>query len=498
MSHFLEPKIVELASNEGMRHAAALLAVCLGASCTSHSPIHPAVQPGMSQALLDARLAEADALAARGCYLCLREAAGAYSALLQMSDSPAVVRKTLENDLMIAVREVELRLPDSGARQRAQSLRARTATNDDVYFAAVEALGTPLVDGGRTWDEIQRQRAERRDLVVRLEAGWPGSPMAAYFYIATAVSAGEVTQLRPQLSAIADTHSEDLSVRYRLQSFAPAFSEDASNELLRIEPRFAEVHFVLGQRAIQIAALVTAHRELTLAHEALPESAAIARVLGYVEMAFARYPEALALYDQVLASGPDEQAQLGRAIALSYLRRHRDALAVLADLLKRIESYPGDKYYWSAWNHLQLGESQPAYEEAKAALQGMANADVYRLAGIASYNLAKPAEARGYFESSLKMNAGDCDSLRYLGLMDSAERSWPVAATRFTAASACYQQLIDKLSADLAEKQADTSGLAAGQISSLTADITEAQAMLEVTTRNAGVSARNATIRSGP
>ena len=478
-----------------MKVAAVFLAVGLGASC-AHPAVRPHTQPANPQAIIDARLAEADALAARGCYVCLREAGEAYAKVMEISDSPAVIRKALDNDLLMAIREIELRLPDSGAGRRAQLLADRATSNYDMYFEALQALVTPIADGGRTYGEIQRERAERRELAIRLEASWPASPMAAYFYISTAISAAEILTLQPQLSAIADTHSEDLSVKYRLQAFGPAFSQAESNALLAAEPRFGEVHFLLGQRAILNAALVTAHHELSVAHETLPDSAAIARTLANVEMSFARYPQALALYDQVLAAGPDEPAHLGRAIALSYLKRHREALAVLAELLKKPQSSPGDKHYWSAWNYLQLAESQPAYDEARAAMQSMANSDVYRLGGIASYNLAKAVEARGYFESSLKMNAADCDSLRYLGLLDSAERTWPSAVMRFTSASACYRQLIDKLSAQVAEKRADTSGLLAGQVASLESDIAEAKSLLDQTSHNADVSARNAATRT--
>ena len=478
-----------------MKVAAVFLAVGLGASC-AHSPVRPQAQPANPQAVVDARLAEADALAARGCYVCLREAGEAYAKVIEISDSPVVIRKALENNLLMAIREIELRLPDSGADRRARLLADRATSNYETYFEALQALGTPIADGGRPYAEIQRARADRRDLAIQLEAEWPASPMAAYFYISTAISAAEILTLQPQLPAIANTHSEDLSVKYRLQAFGPAFSDAESHALLAAEPRFGEVHFLLGQRAILNAALVTAHNELTTAHEALPESAAVARVLANVEMSFARYPQALALYDQVLAAGPDEPAHLGRAIALSYLKRHREALGVLAELLKTPQSSPGDKHYWSAWNHLQLAESQPAYDEARAAMQSMANSDVYRIAGIASYSLAKAAEARGYFESSLNMNAADCDSLRYLGLLDSADRAWPSAATRFTSASACYRQLIDKLSAQVAEKRADTSGLLAGQIASLESDIAEARSLVEQTAHNADVSTRNAAART--
>ena len=84
-------KISDLASNEVMKVAAVFLAVGLGASC-AHPAVRPQPQPANPQAIIDARLAEADALAARGCYICLREAGEAYAKVMEISDSPAVIR----------------------------------------------------------------------------------------------------------------------------------------------------------------------------------------------------------------------------------------------------------------------------------------------------------------------------------------------------------------------------------------------------------------------
>jgi tetratricopeptide (TPR) repeat protein len=347
--------------------------------------------------------------------------------------------------------------------------------------------------GSITLQEFRQRQTERKTLADRLEANWPSSAMASYFYIATAISAGQVDALKPQMDAILSTHPENLAVKYRFQMYPPAFAGVTARELLAQEPRFAEIHYLLGERAVFGAALVIAHGELTAAYETLPDSLAVVVAFGRLELAFGRYAQALQLFDRVLVRGPDEPAALGRAVALSYLKRHREALAVLDDLLKDVSSNPGDKYYWRAWNRLQLAESQPAYDDAKAAMNSMANSDVFKMAGIASYNLAKIAEARSDFESSLKMNSAECDASRYLGLIDSAERSWQPAAARFTAAAACYRQAIDALESELAKKQADTSGLYAGQIAGIAADIGEAKALLEASSRNAEVATRNAT-----
>ena len=61
----------------------------------------PVAAPRIAPEVLAARLAEADRLAARGCYLCLKEAAAAYASLLTESDDGRVLVRALENSLML-------------------------------------------------------------------------------------------------------------------------------------------------------------------------------------------------------------------------------------------------------------------------------------------------------------------------------------------------------------------------------------------------------------
>ncbi|MBW8885443.1 MAG: hypothetical protein JF612_11880, partial [Planctomycetia bacterium] len=171
---------------------------------------------------------------------------------------------------------------------------------------------------------------------------------------------------------------------------------------------------------------------------------------------------------------------------------------MLDESLKDARSSPGDKYYWRSWNYLQLGDHQRAYDDAISALKSMANSSVFQLAGIASYNLGRVGEAKTDFESSVQMDPNACDSLRYLGVMDSAERNWPPAHAHFSTAAGCYQQAIVKMSADVAQKQADTSGLYANQIAALVADIAEARSLQEASTRSAEASARNQAAATRP
>jgi tetratricopeptide (TPR) repeat protein len=482
-----------------------ILACVFIVGCATSTVAPPAVAPRISADVLAKRLAEADRLASQGCYLCLKEAAATYSSLVEVSDDPVLIKNALENNLMIALREVELRLPDSGAREAAIQLQARVPASYASYVAALDALGQ--AQAGRNVREVyvrgepvqfgsRQEREARVQLAAELETEWPASPMKAYFYLAMAFSAGRIKELQPQLAAILDTHSRDLSLKYRRQAFLPTFSIDESRALIGQETGFGEVHFLLGQRAILDANLGNAHRELTLARQLLPDSAAISLVLANVTLAYARYGEALTLFERVLASGRDDTAEIGRAKALSYLRRHEEAIAALDELLKDLQNNPGEKYYWRAWNRLRLAQPQAAYDDAIAALNAMRNNEVYRLAGIASYSLNRLAEAREYFDNAIAMNRADCDSERYLGLIDAGERNWKHAAVRFNNAVACYDQALVRMSTELAEHEQDITGLSNALIASLRGEIKEAETLRAASASNALVAHKNDGLRA--
>src|SRR5260221_3299607 len=187
----------------------------------------------------------------------------------ETSGNPAIIRKSLENDLMLAIREIELRLPDSGARECARQLAVRLTstspgpgpgTDYDVDFEVLDVLDKPLVM--TVFQEYRQREGERKALADRLETDWPASPVAAYFYIATAVSAGQLASLKPQMDAILNTYPQNLAVRYRFQAYAPTFTGPAARDLLEAEPRFGEIHYLFGQSAVFDAALLPALREL--------------------------------------------------------------------------------------------------------------------------------------------------------------------------------------------------------------------------------------------
>ena len=459
----------------------------------------PVAAPRLAPEVLAARLSEADRLASRGCYLCLKEAAAAYAALLADSDDSPLLTKALENDLMLAIREIELRMPDSGAREHAQQLQDQVGSSYAAYFAALDAFrpagpvyvvrGEPLL--------MKQERDERLKLVAELEQDASASPMKAYFFIALLVQLQQFKDIKAQIDAILAAHPQDLSLKYRMLAFQPTYSGEAARDLIGQETGFGEVHLLIGQRAVMGGNLAGAFRELTRARELLPDSVSISFALANVTFSYARYADALALYDHILSSpaaaGLEPQVKLGRAKSLSYLKRHDEAIAQLIELLQNDPSNnPGEKYYWRAWNQLQLGRAQLAYDDATTGLNAMRNDAIYRLAGMASFALNRIDESRKFFEEALNMNRADCDSERYLGLLDSAERSWKPASGRFTAAASCYEAVIARLQTELAEYEKDITGLSSGLIAAKRVEISEAAALRDQSMLNAAAATRNA------
>ena len=194
----------------------------------------PVAVPRLAPDVLAARLAEADRLASRGCYLCLKEAAAAYAALLAETDEATVAIKALENNLMLAAREIELRIPDSGALEAARQLQDHVGSNYVPYFAALDALRSAqpviLVRGAPFL--MKEAYDQRLNALAELERDAPASAMKAYFFISGALTLRDFKELKPTVDAILAVHPQDLSLKYLMLAFQPTYSGEAARALI--------------------------------------------------------------------------------------------------------------------------------------------------------------------------------------------------------------------------------------------------------------------------
>jgi hypothetical protein len=110
---------------------------------------------------------------------------------------------------------------------------------------------------------------------------------------------------------------------------------------------------------------------------------------------------------------------------------------VVADELIAIGRYPGDAYYWKAYNELSLERYDAAWLDIEAADKSLINSDVPKLAGIIAINRHEIEVARQRLEISKGRNPNDCQTLYYLHLALADERKWPETVAGAVAAARC-------------------------------------------------------------
>jgi tetratricopeptide (TPR) repeat protein len=169
------------------------------------------------------------------------------------------------------------------------------------------------------------------------------------------------------------------------------------------------------------------------------------------------FASALEFYNTTLQLAPSyADALLGKLRALTYLARHGEALGVAGELLA-LRRYPGDAYYWRAFNELQLERLDAAWDDIEASDRVMVNSDVPKLAGIIEMRRRHLDVARQKLETSRQRNSADCETSYYLHLVLADQARWPEVvdvavgtAGCLDAAEAYARQEIDRIAASSA------------------------------------------------
>jgi tetratricopeptide (TPR) repeat protein len=447
----------------GRRQSLGCLVLGLGLvalSCATRTPARSA----RSAPPPAADLARADTLVSRGCYACLREAQGIYSTLRDRGYQPALTGpRLLKTMMLMAAREGELGLAEAPSLEQARALAAVVILPDGpLYLDVIGAL--PPAGGGRSTyrdglriEQFAAHRAHLNEWSERLLAAAPADPLAAYLLVGLTCSFSFAysEDTAKQAAAAAGLHPEALGLRYRLANCrSPRDDASASTlaDLLARAPRFAEVEFDLGQRALGDGRLLESERRLTTALDAFPTLVAAAVSLGEIATILEEFDRSLQFYERALAlSGEHREALLGKTRALSYLGRHQEAIASADTMIALGTWFVGDAYYWRAWNLQQLRQSARAWSDVEAARRYLVNAQVLQLSGVLAYDRGDLDRARQDFEGVLERSEGACSAAYYLGRIHSDRRQWNEAAARFSQTETCCA----KTARDIAQRVAE-------------------------------------------
>lgn len=402
-----------------------------------------------------ATLADAHAQVRQGCYDCLREALASYVAAL---DDPQLSREAREGAvrtaLLLAVRENELGLVDSGYLTQARDLAGPAAQAPVDLLGLIELaelLATGPVGGSRaamTDGQLKSmlQLARTQDQWgMTLRARVPQDLVASYFWVG--LVCGPYGSRAPTREAREDALGmliESPLIAYKHWTACGVLDQEPLERLVAADPRFREIDYFLGQHALGAQRHVEPNLDLAEAHftaayewRATWPSAIVA--LANVAMLVEDFPRALELFTQALALVPeDPEALTGVVRALTYQDRHVEAIAA-ADRLLASGRNPGDAHYWRALNLARLLEYDRAWDDIEKASAGLANAEVPKLAGIIAMNRREFTVARQRLELAQRRRRGDCETGFYLQSILAEQREWDSVARMAADAAACFE-----------------------------------------------------------
>ena len=438
------------------------------ASAPARTPVAPTPD-------LQSRLAAANALLRVGCFDCLTDAFREYDAVrtTARADAATVDAATagaVRSALLLDLRERELGMSDDGYLARARILAGGRDDLNAQFSAALDMIDTISWRGAV--NDAQTAAIARllrnRDSWQPLFRGHAGeSPFDAYLWLTIACATGEsarLMQLAPsELMAPFDAFSDAPLLDYKLATCVgprrpggppTAMTADAIVDLVKREPRFVELDYLLGVQAITRGDLDGADADLRRAYAWHPAWPAATIALANVSLTAEDFDGALAFYEKTLALSPaHHDAEVGRLRALSYLDRHDEAIAAASAIIAG-QWNRGDGFYWRAWNEMQLERFDPAWTDIEDAWKIWIHADVPKLAGIIAYQRHELEVSRAKFETSRKMNGGDCETGFYLGLVNAELRLWQPTVDVFVTTVNCLEGSRQQITQEIATIQA--------------------------------------------
>jgi tetratricopeptide (TPR) repeat protein len=422
-----------------------LILVAAAACAPARKP--PVTAPQAPPIDWNARITEADGLYAAGHYAALRQALETYREALRVPEhAQAVAEKVVRASLALELRKRDLGIlpeetfPDLEAPAAMDPSLSRYAPWIELLDGLpVRVKGSPGFEriGGRTLDEQLDWVAERvPDLDRELGAAAENDDLAAALRLAA--RAAFAYKFPDQLNAARylDLHPDSRLAAFEAAMF-PAYDFDRLEALLKRDPGFAEVHYFLGEAALLGGKLLTAEMHYLQALPGIPDSASLLISLAKVAFQIEELESCLEWNERALAVLPTyRDALLGMGLALGYLNRNEEALAVLGRLLELGTYYLGEGHFWTAWNLNELGrleEARRSVESAKVFLVDVV--DVYSLSGIIAYRERRLDDAEKELLYALKLHSSESDPAYYLGRIYAEREDWLLSGTYFAGAA---------------------------------------------------------------
>jgi tetratricopeptide (TPR) repeat protein len=401
------------------------------------------------------RLARADGLLRVGCFDCLEEALTEYEAIrgvpsLRLADADAATDGAIRAALLLEMRQRDLGMPDDGYLQRAQELigpREDRAAAFASHLYTAGSLPRRMTRFNAPTDaealrRVQELRARFPALVDERRAAADTDPLAAYAWLAFYCTHSSFRDDRSRSALLGPLPQlrDAPIVDYRAATCSGPEAESLTN-LLERQPRYIEVAYWLAQVAQGRRQIEEAERRFAIAFKWRPRWPAVTFALGDVYFAFEENERALEFFERTLGLAPEHpEALIGRIKALSLLGRAKEAFAAIDTVLAaETQVFPGEVYYWRAWNFTQIQDLDMAWTAIEQADRLWVNSEVSKLGGIIAYRRWQRPAAILRFQAAQKLAPEDCETAYYLGIVHAEQREWPATRSVFEGAARCLE-----------------------------------------------------------
>ena len=393
---------------------------------------------------------QADELYKRGCYMCLKQAFAQYEQALSFPVFQKKNReKLLKTAILLGLRERELGFLEETYFPEAEKIIAASPFLEDYSLLlkiastiprkTVGVVGDFVEDGDRVivsfdelktdladWTKFLKQKSELEDIYAYVAVGF----LPTFSYI-----------IKEDLDtdSIEQTYSDSPLIRYKL-AILPKGNPANLEKLIQDDPQFYEAFFFLGQNALKRRMLVTAEKNFLKVYREIPQSSSLVISLASIYFAFEELEKSLEFYEKTLEMAPAHRdALLGKAMCLSYLGKHDEAIDVCNHIMALGKYYLGESHYWLAWNLNELEQWESAWdaiETSKKYLIG--HGEVFYLAGLIAFNQKRLDEAEKNLLEANKQDASNGDPSYYLGKLKNIQEDWLNSGAYFELASSRY------------------------------------------------------------
>ncbi|MBN1270729.1 MAG: tetratricopeptide repeat protein [Candidatus Aminicenantes bacterium] len=419
------------------------------------------------------KMREGESLTNKADYTSLVEAYQVYETLLSIPMNHRQTReKLLKTCLLLSMRQKELGILDETYLNRTRTL-IESGTFPPEYRLALEIVeALPFKVKGITKDTILDEDAytQPEKLEDKIPLWYESMKrrsgrdlLFTYLFLTLNCEFGKILEEKIDLHAFRDSYATTPLVLYRL-SVCGFPDQEVLENMIEKAPYFTEAYFHLGEAFLHEGKLSKAEKAYLKAFHTIPHSTAVVISLANIYFILEELEKSISFYDKAITLAPEyRDALLGKAIALSYLGRHEEALDTLKKLYDLGKYFLGETHYWQAWNLRELGRLDKArtnIEKAKNYLIG--HAEVFILAGKTALDGKNTAAAEENFKEALKIHKENCEALFFLGKVYALEENWGNSGLFYDRASQCY--LYSEAALNEKIKEIETSGFSPERI----------------------------------